>query len=86
MADSSGSKVTGTMKGSFLGDTPGNRNIPINRTQMGSGGSGQSHSFSTSGDGGKPTKGNSYLPPDRTTGYKSGTGSHKAGGGGRGNC
>ena len=53
------------MQGKFLGDTKGNRDLPINRTTGGGG------SHSPAGPSGKfigPTKGNSNLPINRTSG------------------
>lgn len=69
------------MKGKFLGDTKGNRDLPPN-CSGGQGGSGESHSFSGSKYAGKPTKGNTDLPTNRTAGVTSGQGGgpHKAGG------
>jgi len=54
------------MQGKFLGDTKGNRDLPINRTTGGGGG----HSPAGAGNGKfiGPTKGNRDLPINRTTG------------------
>ena len=60
------------MKGKFLGDTKGNRDLSINRSS-GGGGSGESHSKGAGG--GKyvgETKGNRDLPINRTAGVKHG--------------
>lgn len=68
------------MKGKFLGDTKGNRDLNTNRS-TGGGGSGESHSGSPSGKWLGPTKGNRDLPPNRTAGVVSGVGDpHGAGG------
>lgn len=56
------------MKGKFLGETKGNRDLNTNRT-TGGGGSGESHKGGA-GLGGKfagETKGNKDLPPNRTS-------------------
>ena len=58
------------MQGKFLGDTKGNRDLPVNRS-TGGGGSGESHMGGVSG--GKfigETKGNRDLPINRTAGMK----------------
>ncbi len=54
------------MQSKFLGDTKGNRDLPINRTTGGGGG----HSPAGAGNGKflGPTKGNRDLPVNRTTG------------------
>ncbi len=61
------------ISGKFLGDTKGNRDLNINRSE-GGGGSGESH-------GGKPsskfigeTKGNRDLKIDRSSGVEGGKG------------
>ena len=71
-------KLVSSGKAKFLGSTPGNSKLPINRTTTEGFGA-----ASERGAGGKflgHTKGNSTLPIDRTSGYESGRGSHKAGG------
>lgn len=69
-------------RGKFLGDTTGNRNFNHNMTEANLGGSGEAHSFNGGEYAGAPTKGNTDLPCDRTTGYDGGHGGgkHKAGG------
>lgn len=69
------------MKGEFLGDTKGNRDLPPS-CSANKGGSGENHGFKGSKYAGKPTKGNRDLPPNRTAGVSSGHGGgpHKAGG------
>ncbi len=68
------------MKGKFLGDTKGNRDLNTNRS-VGGGGSGEGHSGSPSGKFLGSTKGNRDLPPNRTAGVVSGVGDpHGAGG------
>ena len=70
------------MKGKFLGDTKGNRDLKTNRSDGGNGGSGESHPFNTGKYTGAGTKGNRDLPTNRTSGVTSGHGGgpHKAGG------
>jgi len=71
-------------RGKFLGDSAGNRNINHNMTQMNIGGSGESHGTVTPTEYCGPTKGNTDVPPDRTTGYVSGKGAGKNKAGGMG--
>lgn len=66
------------IKGKFLGDTKGNRDMNHNLSKGGHGGAGESHKGGA-GLGGKfagGTKGNRDLPTNRT----SGVGKHKSGG------
>jgi hypothetical protein len=56
------------MKGKFLGDTKGNRNINHNLSSGGHGGSGEGHAKGPSGKFIGPTKGNRDLPIDRSSG------------------
>lgn len=63
------------MKGKYLGDTKGNRDLKTNRS-VGGGGSGESHKGGAK-LGGKfagGTKGNRDLPIDRTAGHPQGKG------------
>lgn len=63
------------MSGKFLGHTKGNKDLNVNMSSGGHGGSGESHS--KMGDSGKflgSTKGNKDVPPNRTAGVKSGVG------------
>lgn len=55
------------MKGKFLGDTKGNRDLNTNRS-VGGGGAGESHAKGPSGKFIGPTKGNTNLPIDRSSG------------------
>lgn len=71
------------MKGKFLGDTKGNRDLATNRSGGSIGGSGESHkpcSYSNEFLG--ETKGNRDLKTNRSSGVSSGHGGgpHKAGG------
>lgn len=71
------------MKGKFLGDTKGNRDLHCNRSSGEIGGSGESHKPATYGNeflG--TTKGNRDLKTNRSSGVKGGQGGgpHKAGG------
>ncbi len=70
------------MKGKFLGDTKGNRDLGCNQSDGSMGGSGESHPFSSSKYAGSPTKGNRDLPTNRSDGVSMGHGGgpHKAGG------
>lgn len=71
------------MKGKFLGETKGNRDINVCRDLGDSlGGSGESHSGRPSGKYLGTTKGNRDLPINRTEGVSGGHGGgkHKAGG------
>lgn len=54
------------MKGKFLGETKGNRDLNPNRTQ-GGGGSGESGKGTPSGKWLGPTKGNKDFPPNRSS-------------------
>jgi hypothetical protein len=60
------------MKGKFLGDTKGNRDLHCNLSSGEKGGSGESHGGKPSGKFLGATKGNTDLPIDRTSGVKSG--------------
>ncbi len=67
-------------KSKFLGDTKGNRDLPIN-VSSGSLGSGESHGGSPSGKWLGDTKGNRDLPINRSSGTGGGAGGKfKAGG------
>jgi hypothetical protein len=70
------------MKGKFLGDTKGNRDLETNRSDAGLGGGGESHKAKGADKFCGPTKGNTDLPPNRTEGVVTGQGGgpHKAGG------
>jgi hypothetical protein len=71
------------MKGKFLGDTKGNRDLNTNQSSGPMGGSGESHGGSISAAGFLgTTKGNRDLPINRTAGVSTGHGGgqHKAGG------
>jgi len=68
------------MKGKFLGDTKGNRDLNTNRS-TGGGGSGESHSGVSSSKFCGPTKGNRDLPIDRTAGHAMGKGDPQGAGG-----
>ena len=72
------------MKGEFLGDTKGNRDLKTNRSDGESnGGGGESHAVKNDvKDFCGPTKGNKDLPPDRSSNVPGGFGggSLKAGG------
>lgn len=71
------------MKGKFLGDTKGNRDLKTNRSDGDSnGGAGESHASKSPDKWCGPTKGNRDLPPNRTEGVSMGHGGgmHKAGG------
>jgi hypothetical protein len=70
------------MKGKFLGETKGNRDLHCNLSSGEKGGSGESHSGSPSGKYLGHTKGNRDLPINRTEGVSGGHGGgkHKAGG------
>lgn len=65
-------------KSKFLGETKGNRTLPINVSSSGLG-SGDSHSGAPSGKYLGDTKGNRDLPINRSSGSKSGP-RHVAGG------
>jgi len=71
------------MKGKFLGDTKGNRDLNTNQSSGPLGGSGESHAPCGGVQGflGE-TKGNRDLKTDRTSGVSTGHGGgpHKAGG------
>lgn len=70
------------MKGKFLGETKGNRDLRVCRDMGEIGGSGESHSGAPSGKYLGTTKGNRDLPINRTEGVSGGHGGgkHKAGG------
>jgi hypothetical protein len=69
------------MKGKFIGDTKGNRDINHNLSQMNYGGGGESHNGRPSSKFIGDTKGNRDLPINRTDGVSMGHGGkHKAGG------
>lgn len=56
------------MKGKFLGDTKGNRDLNHNLSSGGHGGSGESHGGRPSGKWLGDTKGNRDLPINRSSG------------------
>ena len=57
------------MKGKFLGDTKGNRDLKTNRSDgSANGGNGESHSSVGSSKFCGPTKGNTDLPTNRSAG------------------
>ena len=70
------------MKGKFLGDTKGNRDLETDRSYDKLGGSGEAHKAKTADKFCGPTKGNTDLPPERSSGVSTGHGGgmHKAGG------
>jgi len=68
------------MKGKFLGDTKGNRDLNTNRS-TGGGGSGESHMKKSSSKFCGPTKGNKDVPPNRTAGHTMGAGDPNGSGG-----
>jgi len=69
------------MKGKFLGDTKGNRDLDPNCTDAKMGGRGESHSNKSPSKFCGPTKGNSDLPPNRSAGHPQGMGDPKGAGG-----
>ncbi len=70
------------MKGKFLGDTKGNRDLGTNRSHGSNGGGGEGHKAKPQTKFCGPTKGNKDLPTDRSAGVSTGHGGgkHKAGG------
>ena len=70
------------MKGKFLGDTKGNRDLDPNCSDAKMGGPGESHKAVSNSQFCGPTKGNSDLPPNRTAGHKQGAGDPQGAGGG----
>ncbi len=60
------------MSNKFLGETKGNRDLPINQTTGSGGGAGESHGGSPSGQFLGETKGNRDLPINRSSGVDAG--------------